>query len=220
MTTAEPAANPELTPEFDRSALLVIDMQDDFAEGGGSPVPGTRAVAPAVARLAAAYRQAARPVVHAIRLYDGDDVDRVRRPAIAGGARIVRPGTQGSQVIAGLLPEGAPALDPKLLLAGDPQLVGPAECVLWKPRWSAFYRTDLHARLITAQVSTLVVVGCNFPNCPRASLFDASERDYRVVLVTDAVSGVTEGHIEESARIGVVPLATAAVLAALAAPAR
>jgi nicotinamidase-related amidase len=221
MTAAEPTAStgltPGLTPEFGRSALLVIDMQNDFAEGGSTPVAGTRAVTPAVARLAAAYRQAARPVIHAVRLYDGGDVDRVRRQAIADGARIVRPGTRGSQVIAGLLPAGAPELDPKLLLAGDPQVIGADECVLWKPRWSAFYRTDLHAQLITRKVTTLVVAGCNFPNCPRAALFDASERDYRVVMVTDAISGVTDNHIDESRRLGVVPLTAAAVLAALAA---
>jgi hypothetical protein len=55
---------------------------------------------------------ARRPVIHAIRLYDGEDVDLVRRRTIAAGAPIVRPGTPGSQVIDGLLPAGAPELDP------------------------------------------------------------------------------------------------------------
>ncbi len=45
-----------LDPEFDRSALIVIDMQNDFADTGTSPVAGTNDVAPVIARLAAAYR--------------------------------------------------------------------------------------------------------------------------------------------------------------------
>ena len=30
-------------------------------------------------------------------------------------------------------------------------------------------------------VDTIVVAGCNLPNCPRATLFEASERDFRTV---------------------------------------
>jgi nicotinamidase-related amidase len=206
------AVDPLLAPEFGASALLVIDMQRDFAEGGASPIPGTAAVLPAVARLAAAYREAGRPVIHAIRLYTGDDVDLVRRRAIAAGAPIVRPGTAGSQVIAGLLPAGAPELDPDLLLAGAPQVIGEHEVVLWKPRWSAFHRSGLDAHLAGLGVSTMVIAGCNFPNCPRSALYDASERDYRVVMVSDAISGVMPHHVEESRRIGVVPLPADAVI--------
>lgn len=34
--------------------------------------------------------------------------------------------------------------------------------------------------------------GCNFPNCPRTSIYEASERDFRTVLVRDAISGLYE----------------------------
>jgi nicotinamidase-related amidase len=44
------ALDPLLAPELAAPALLVIDMQRDFAEGGASPVPGTAAVVPSVAR--------------------------------------------------------------------------------------------------------------------------------------------------------------------------
>jgi nicotinamidase-related amidase len=35
-------------------------------------------------------------------------------------------------------------------------------------------------------VSTWPLAGCNFPGCPRATFFNASQRDYRVVVVDDA----------------------------------
>jgi nicotinamidase-related amidase len=91
--------------------------------------------------------------------------------------------------------------------------------VLWKPRWSAFYRSGLDAHLAGLSVSTLVIAGCNFPHCPRSALFDASARDYRVVMVSDAISGVMPYHLEESRRIGVVPLPGSRVIHGLRAAA-
>jgi nicotinamidase-related amidase len=88
--------------------------------------------------------------------------------------------------------------------------------VLWKPRWSAFYRTALDTDLARLGVSTVVIAGCNFPDCPRAAAFDASERDYRVVMVSDAISGAQPHHLAEASRIGVVPLTDSAVLSAMA----
>ena len=52
-------------------------------------------------------------------------------------------------------------------------------------------------------VNTLVVCGCNFPNCPRTSVYEASERDLRVVLVEDAISGLYEQGRREMENIGV-----------------
>lgn len=46
-------------------------------------------------------------------------------------------------------------------------------------------------------------MGCNFPNCPRASISEASERDYRVVLVEDAISGLYPKGKVEMLNIGV-----------------
>lgn len=80
---------------------------------------------------------------------------------------------------------------------------------MFKPRWSAFYRTSLDEHLRDLGVNTVVVAGCNLPNCPRATLFDASERDYRAVLVTDATSQVTPERLADLALIGVGALNTA-----------
>src|SRR5207247_853290 len=79
-----------------------------------------------------------------------------------------------------------------LLLAGGIQHVGPGEVIIYKPRWGAFFQTPLEAHLRALRVSTLAFCGCNFPNCPRASVYEASERDFRLLLVLDAVSGLYE----------------------------
>lgn len=208
-------ADPWLRPEWGRVALLTIDTQVDFVEGGAGPIPGTAAVVPAVARLAAAFRAAGRPIVHVVRLYDGDDVDLPRRTLLAGGAQLVRPGSPGSQLAPDLRPPGAGDLNAAGLLAGDFQRLGAAEWAMWKPRWGAFHRTGLEDFLRRLDVSTVVVAGCNFPNCPRAAIVQAGERDLRVVIAADAISGVDDRHLEEAARIGALHATTAVIAAAV-----
>ena len=51
-------------------------------------------------------------------------------------------------------------------------------------------------------MNTVVVAGCNFPNCPRTTIYEASERDIRLVLASDAVSGLYEQGRREPSRIG------------------
>ncbi|MEV6302707.1 isochorismatase family cysteine hydrolase [Actinoplanes sp. NPDC051861] len=206
-------------PHWAASALVVIDMQVDFTGGGALPVPGTDEVVPGVARLAEGFRAARRPIVHIVRLYQpgSADVDPPRRAFVEAGGQAVAPGTPGSAVIAGLATDaGEPLeLDAGLLLSGVPQEIGKDEIVLFKPRWSAFFRTGLEDWLRERGVDTVVVAGCNLPNCPRATLFDASERDFRAVLAEDAVSQATPERLADMAAIGVRLLPASAILAAL-----
>jgi nicotinamidase-related amidase len=196
--------DPHITPQLDHSALLVIDTQVDFVDGGAFPVPGTTQVVPAITRLIQAYRTAQLPIVHVIRLYDGADVDLARRTLIASGAPIARPGTAGSQIVPELRPDPAVTLDPDVLLGGECQALAGQEWAMWKPRWGAFHRTPLDYHLRTLEVSTVVIAGCNYPNCPRAAVYGASERDYRVLVVSDAISGIEPHHLEEASRMGIV----------------
>jgi len=199
-TTGQPE---DLTaPHFDSSVLLVIDVQVDFLDDGAWTIGGTSDRLPRMAELVAAYRSAARPIVHVVRLYEGDDVDLVRRAALREGVRMVRPGSPGSQIARQLLPDPELALDSGALLAGQLQKVGDNEVVMWKPRWSAFYRTPLDGHLRRLGADTVVLAGCNFPNCPRATLFDASQRDYRVVVVEDATSRVTPERLADAVALG------------------
>ncbi len=88
--------------------------------------------------------------------------------------------------------------------------------VIYKPRWGAFYETPLEAHLRDRRVSTLVFCGCNFPNCPRTSIYEASERGFRIVLVEDAISGLYDRGREELQNIGVRLMGTGKVVEALA----
>jgi nicotinamidase-related amidase len=197
--------DPHTQPRPGSAALVVIDVQRDFySDEAPLRIEGTSAAIPAMARLATEFRHRALPIVHVVRLYrpDGSDADLVRKQAIQRGARIAVPGSAGSQIAPELLPNHV-ELEHELLLSGELQQVGPNEHVVYKPRWGAFYQTRLEQHLRGTGSDTLVFAGCNFPNCPRTSIYEASERDFRIVLVPDALSGLDGRGIEECRAIGV-----------------
>lgn len=202
-------------PHYGTSALLTIDLQGDFLSGAPFGVPGTTEILPAVRELADAYRAAGRPIVHVIRLYlqDGSNADLARRGLLRSGAQVVIPGTPGARLAPGLLDDLE--LDDERLLAGELQAAGPHEAILYKPRWNAFHGTSLDRHLRALSVDTVVVAGCNYPNCPRGTLFGASERDYRAVIVNDAVSQWSDGAAREVANLGVATATTGEVVAAV-----
>jgi len=193
-------------PDPNRAVLLTIDTQNDFTlPGAPAEVAGTAEAVPRIQRLVETARSEGVPVVHVVRLYkpDGSNVDQCRKEAIESGAKIVRPGTAGAELAVELKPSTDVQLDSNHLLRGEFQEIGPQEWVMYKPRWSAFYRTDLNGFLESRSVNTVVVCGCNFPNCPRTTIYEASERDYRLVFVPDATSGVYERGLRELENIGV-----------------
>ncbi len=208
----------ELTsPNWDSAALITIDLQADTLEGQPLEIPGTSAAAGNAARLGAAFRARRLPIVHVVRLYlaDGTNAEPCRQELARGPVPVLRPGTPGRLLAPGVAEGDTPGFDDQLLLAGGVQPVGDHEVVMYKPRWGAFYGTPLDDHLRDAGVTTLVFAGCNFPNCPRTSIYEASERDYRVVLAADAVSGVDDRGIVELRSIGVASLSTDEVLAAV-----
>ncbi|WP_228011496.1 isochorismatase family cysteine hydrolase [Nonomuraea phyllanthi] len=95
------------------------------------------------------------------------------------------------------------------------QQIGPNEHILYKPRWSAFFRTRLLEHLAERAVSTVVVAGCNYPNCPRSTLVDATQHDLRTVAVRDAVSGWIADADREMTGMGIACLDTSEVVAAI-----
>lgn len=198
-------------PDRDTAALLTVDVQRDFAEPGApAEIPGTAEAAQQMGRLARAFRGRGAPIVHVVRLYrrDGSNVDRCRRAAIESGDEIAAPGSDGAELVDELKPSPSGRLDSDRLLAGELQPLGDDEWVMYKPRWGAFYGTPLATHLDELSVDTLVVCGCNFPNCPRTTVYEASERDFRIVLVADAVSGTYERGLDELADIGVAVVTT------------
>ena len=200
-------------PEDHRSALITIDVQCDTLDGGSFEVPGTSAILPQIGRLAASFRSRGAPIIHVVRIYkpDGSNVDLCRRDAVQRGASLVVAGTSGSQIAPPLLPS-ALLLDSGLLLRGGIQEIGAMEWIIYKPRWGAFFQTPLESHLRSLDISTLVFAGCNFPNCPRTSIYEASERDFRIVAIDDAISGLYDRGRAELEHIGVTVIDTESYL--------
>jgi nicotinamidase-related amidase len=186
-------------------------------EGQPLEIPGSSAAAEAIGRLAGCFRQAGRPIVHIVRLYrpDGSNVDPCRRDLVERGTAILAPGSPGSELAPGLLPDPRTRLDSDALLAGAVQELGTREVAIYKPRWGAFFETPLESHLHARGISTVVLCGFNFPNCPRTSIYEASERDFRVVAATDAISGLYERGARELEGIGVTILGSGDIATAV-----
>jgi nicotinamidase-related amidase len=198
---------PDPSPET--AALVTIDVQCDFAlPSSPAHIPGTLEAAQRIGPVAYEFRAANRPIVHMVRLYlpDGSNADLPRRAYLEAGNQLVCPGTTGAELLDELKPIPGFGLDADLVLSGEPQKVGAREWVMFKPRWGAFYGTTLEDRLRALDVGTVVICGCNFPNCPRSTIYEASERDFQIVFVPDATSGVYERGLRELRSIGVLVL--------------
>ena len=205
-------------PDFARSALLIIDTQNDFAlPGTPAEIPGTAEAVPNMVCLLNAYRKQALPVIHVVRLYlaDGSNAELCRKDAFEKGRAVVVPGTEGAEIVELLKPSPNITLDAHLLLSGEFQEIGEKEWIVYKPRWGAFYGTHLESHLRELNIMTLTVAGCNFPNCPRTTLYEASERDFRLVLAEDALSGLYDIGNKEMKNIGVHPMTTQEIISRL-----
>ncbi len=198
-------SDPFTLPEYDQAALITIDVQNDTLDGGTMEVPGTSAILSPISGLCRTFREAGRPIVHVIRIYtpDAKDADRCRKRSLLAGERIFLTGSAGRRPADALLPGRDIRIDDNLLMSGAIQSIGQEEVLVFKPRWGTFYRTPLEAHLREKGVSTLVICGCNYPNCPRTSVYQASERDFRIVVAVDAISGIGPADISGLEKIGV-----------------
>ncbi|WP_022667504.1 cysteine hydrolase family protein [Desulfospira joergensenii] len=193
-----------IEPDFISSAVITIDTQKDTLDGQPLEIPGTSLALPKIKMILDAYRQKELPIIHIVRIYkkDGSNVELCRKKGVENGAEILLQGTPGCEPAPEMF-NNRIALEPELLLAGGVQNVGPNEVIIYKPRWGAFYNTPLHPYLKGHGINTLVFTGCNYPNCPRASIYEASERDFKIVLVEDALSGLYSRGKQEMENIGV-----------------
>jgi nicotinamidase-related amidase len=205
-------------PHLSTSALITIDTQNDFTlPNAPARIPGTQEILPQMQNLVDAYRRCGLPIVHVVRIYlsDGSNVDLCRRAAVESGNAMLAPETQGVQLVDALKPDPQLCLDTRLLLSGGFQSISANEFIMYKPRWGSFYQTGLEGFLKQQDVDTLVLCGCNFPNCPRTTIYEASERDFRLLLVTDAISQFYSKGEEEMANIQVALMNSDTVIAQL-----
>ena len=191
---------------WNRSALIIIDMQKDFAKkDGASYIQGTEDVTENIVNLASVFRNCQLPVIHVIRLYkeDGSNAELCRKSLFQDGKKIVSPGSNGAKIVTELLPENAENYSDISLLNGQIIPIAPYDFIVYKPRWGAFYSTQLDDWLTSHQINSLLIAGCNFPNCPRATIYEASERDYHISIVPETISGIYPKGIDELKGIGV-----------------
>ena len=182
MAVSAVAAEPEsIIVDFDRTALLIIDMQRDFLEPGGfGDTLGNdvslldAAVVPCRAVLEAA-RAAGILVIHTREGHKPDLSDappaKVNRgtPSLRIGApgpmgRILIRGEPGHDIIPGLYPaEG--------------------EVVIDKPGKGAFYATELTEVLDKNGIEYLLVCGVTTEVCVNTTVREANDRGYRCVVL-------------------------------------
>lgn len=162
-----------------RTALLIVDMQVDFASPEGlaarwgldlSTVPAALAAAQ---RLAEAARATEVPVIFT-GLFTAPETD-----SPAWNERMRRRGGD-PDVDAALCRDGAPGS----AFAGPRPRAG--ELVIRKTRYSAFWATELDVRLKALGVDTLVVAGLTTECCVADTAKDAFNLDYQVFVAADA----------------------------------
>jgi nicotinamidase-related amidase len=195
-----------IVPDRKHSALLIIDVQRDFVLAGATAeIPGMLQSVPHIRRLVQRHRELGLPIVHVIRLYhkDGSNADLCRKKSIEDGKRMVIMGSDGAELMDELKPSPNVRLNSSLLLSGNLQQIGSMEWIMYKPRWGAFYKTALEKHLHNLDVNTVVVCGFNFPNCPRTTIYEASERDFKIVLAKDATAIIYDTAKQELKNIGV-----------------
>ena len=193
---------------FDKnnSCLLTIDFQNDFVLPDGSAyIPGSEDVIENIASIVSVYRLKNRPIIHVIRIYqpDGSNAELCRKGIIKKSGGIVSPNTRGINIVQNIIGEKAINLDIDLLLNRQFQEVNNNEWIMYKPRWGAFYNTDLESFLRSKGINSILISGCNYPNCPRATIYEASERDFRIGIIPDSISRICTRGIEELKSIGV-----------------
>lgn len=200
-------------PDLKASAIITIDTQCDTLDGQPLEIPGTSAALPQIKMILDAYREKRMPIIHIVRIYknDGSNVDLCRKEAIENGAHMLLEGSSGCELAKEIFHNNV-NLDSQLLLSGKIQEINNHEVIIYKPRWGAFYNTPLEAHLNKLGVNTLIFVGCNFPNCPRTSIYEASERDFKIVLIEDAISGLYPKGKEEMLNIGVHVIDTKTII--------
>lgn len=188
-------AKPEpVSFEPSRSAVIVVDMQNDFgSEGGmcalaGINISGIRGVIPAIAHVVAAARRAGIKVVYLKMGFRADLSDaggpdapiwlkhqQLRCP----GEAVTAPDGTASRILVretwntDIVPELSPE---------------PGDIILYKHRYSGFYETDLDQVLKSRSIKTLIFTGCTTSVCVESTLRDAMFRDYTCLLLEDCTA--------------------------------
>jgi nicotinamidase-related amidase len=166
---------PRFETRSDNTALLVIDLQNDFvAPGAPYACAGAPELVGAVNDVIRACRGQAIPVIFTAVMHrpDGSDLGAVRHlhPLTAEGAAL-REGTPGVELY--------PDLD-----------VQPGDVVIGKRRYSAFFGTDLDILLRDRGVEVVIIAGVATNVCCDSTARDAFFRGYKVIFLADGTATI------------------------------
>ncbi|UUX96141.1 cysteine hydrolase family protein [Aquabacterium sp. J223] len=196
------AASPQpVEIDLRRSALLVVDMQNDFCHRDGwfgqkgADLRRTRRPIPVLSALLPAWRRAGGQVVW---LNWGVRADRLNlSPTVQ---------FKGKRSAEGVgYAERSPRDHGRALVAGDwgAQVVeeltpAPGDITVHKHRLSGFWDNELDSLLRQQSVTTLLFAGVNTDRCVFSTLQDASFLGYDCVLLTDACSTVSPAYVSKA----------------------
>lgn len=177
-----------------QTAVIVVDMQNDFgADGGmfqraGIDISMIKAAVAPTAQVLTAARGAGIKIIYLKMAYQPDlsDAGPSDSPLVARsvkrfriGARVKSPnGAAGGLLIrdtwnTDILRELTPKAD---------------DIVLYKHRYSGFYETELDQILKRLRVKYLIFTGCTTSVCVESTVRDARFRDYLPVVLSDCTA--------------------------------
>jgi ureidoacrylate peracid hydrolase len=175
------------------TALLVIDMQNDFCASGGLVDKGGRDVTPvqdmakALPSLIDSARRAGSLIVFVRSVYSTDGNRFLSDTWLEQAAR--KQG--GGYTLTPVCRDGSWEGD----FYGDIRPRG-GDIVVTKHRYNAFHNTDLDTILRTKGIRTIVVTGVSTNVCVESTARDGFMRDYYVVLVRDGTAAYSEREHE------------------------
>jgi len=179
-------AEPEpIGVNWDRTAVVIIDMQRDFLEAGGfgeslgNDVTLLRRTIAPNQRLLTAWRAAGLPVLHTREGHRPDltDLPFAKKVRAQGTITIGDPGPMGRILVRG---EPGHAIIPELRPLPD-------EPVIDKPGKGAFWSTHLHELLVQQGIRQLVVTGVTTEVCVHTTVREANDRGYDCLVPADCV---------------------------------
>lgn len=193
-TIVEVAARPQsfrLTAAT--TAVVVVDMQNDFASPGGMfdragiDIAGIRAIVPNVQAVLSAARDAGMTIIYLKMGFSPDLIDAgfpssptwLKHLPMRVGDDVTSPDGEPSRILVRDCwnTEIVPELQP---VDGD--------MVLYKTRYSGFYDTELDTVLRSRGIERIVVVGATTSVCVDSTVRDAMFRDYHCLVIADATA--------------------------------
>jgi hypothetical protein len=74
---------------------------------------------------------------------------------------------------------------------------------MYRHGWRGLFNTVSERHSHNLDVNTVTLCGCNFPDCHRTNIYEASERDIRIVQVKDARPVIYEIALQDLKNIEV-----------------